>query len=321
VPEPAFQPSPFVKTSDRETRRAYAEVHLCVALWGLTAILGRLITLPAGQLVAWRMFLVSLLLAVVPQTWRGLRAMSPWTRVCCGGIGVIVAAHWFFFYSAIKIANASVAVACLGLAPAFAAVLEPAIMRRRFERAEFLLGALSVPGVLLIAGGVPLEMRTGLFIGLVAAALGAVFTTFNKRLAANEDPFAATGLEMAAGAAVLGIPAWWGGLVVPAAADFVWLAVLSVACTLLPLVLWLRALRHVTAFGTLVLLNLEPVYAVVLAAICFQEYEQLTPQFYVGTAVVLGTVLLQPRLRGIGGAGSRRQNQPLGEQAVSDVPW
>ncbi|MGH8050930.1 MAG: EamA family transporter, partial [Arenimonas sp.] len=34
-------------------RRAFWQVHLCVMLWGFTAILGKLITLPAQALVVW----------------------------------------------------------------------------------------------------------------------------------------------------------------------------------------------------------------------------------------------------------------------------
>ena len=37
-------------------RRALIEIHICVVLWGITAILGKLISLPALQLVWWRMW-------------------------------------------------------------------------------------------------------------------------------------------------------------------------------------------------------------------------------------------------------------------------
>ena len=39
-------------------RKALLQIHLCVVIWGFTAILGKLITLPAFALVWWRMFLV-----------------------------------------------------------------------------------------------------------------------------------------------------------------------------------------------------------------------------------------------------------------------
>jgi drug/metabolite transporter (DMT)-like permease len=72
--------------------------------------------------------------------------------------------------------------------------------------------------------------------------------------------------------------------------------VLAIVCTVLPFMLWLQALRHVSAFTTQLTLNLEPVYAIVLAALLFHEYRQLTPSFYAGVSVIIATVFLQPRL-------------------------
>ena len=170
-------------------------------------------------------------------------------------------------------------------------------MRRPHERLELLLGVLAVPGVVLIVGGVPLEMRLGIAAGVVAALLSAIFTTLNKRFASSGDPFAITFLEMTAGAVVLSVPAALSGLTLPTQMDAIWLVVLAVACTLLPFVMWIQSLKHVSAFSTLLILNLEPVYAILLAAVLFQEYEDLTPLFYGGTAIVLLTVVLQPQLR------------------------
>ena len=286
-----------MKDKFAEERQAYLQLHACVILWGFTAILGRIISLPAVQLVYLRMALVAVVLLAVRRTWIGVAGMPRRSIFLFVAIGLIVAAHWVAFYTSIKISNASVAVACLGLGSIFAAIIEPIVMRRPHERLEILLGVLAVPGVVLIVGGVPLEMRLGIAAGVVAALLSAIFTTLNKRFASNGDPFAITCLEMTAGAVVLGVPAALSGLTLPTQMDAIWLVVLAVACTLLPFVMWIQSLKHVSAFSTLLILNLEPVYAILLAAVLFQEYEDLTPLFYGGTAIVLLTVVLQPQLR------------------------
>ena len=54
--------------SQPETRKAFLQIHFCVLLWGFTAILGKLITLPALPLVWWRMLIVVAALALVPAT-------------------------------------------------------------------------------------------------------------------------------------------------------------------------------------------------------------------------------------------------------------
>ena len=286
-----------MKKNIAKERQAYIQLHACVILWGFTAILGRLISLPAVQLVCWRMALVTVVLLAVRRTWVGIAGMSLRSIFVFLAIGLIVTAHWVAFYTSIKISNASVAVACLGLGSIFAAIIEPIVMRRPHERLELLLGVLAVPGVVLIVGGVPLDMRLGIAAGVVAALLSAIFTTLNKRFASKGDPFSITCIEMTAGAVVLGVPAALSGLRMPTQMDVIWLVVLAVACTLLPFVMWIQSLKYVSAFSTLLILNLEPVYAILLAAILFREYEDLTPLFYGGTAIVLLTVVMQPQLR------------------------
>ncbi len=282
-------------------RRARWSLHLCVLLWGFTAILGKLITLPTGALVVWRMGLVAALLALWPRVWRGIDAISRVQILRYAAIGVVVALHWLAFYGSIRLANASVAVGCVALGSVFAAILEPLITGRPHERAELLLGLLVIPGMALLVGGVPLSMYLGVAVGVLSALLAALFAALNKRYATDDPPEAVTLIQMTAGAVAiaLGASVVFGvdqTLRLPDATDLGWLLVLAVVCTLLPFMLWLQALRHVSAFTTQLTLNLEPVYAIVLAALLFHEYRQLTPSFYAGVAVTIATVFLQPWL-------------------------
>jgi drug/metabolite transporter (DMT)-like permease len=282
-------------------RRARWSLHLCVLLWGFTAILGKLITLPTGALVVWRMGLVAALLALWPRVWRGIDAISRVQILRYAAIGVVIALHWLAFYGSIRLANASVAVGCVALGSVFAAIIEPLITGRSHERAELLLGLLVIPGMALLVGGVPLSMYLGVAVGVLSALLAALFAALNKRYATDDPPEAVTLIQMTAGAVAiaLGASIVFGvdqTLRLPDAPDLGWLLVLAVACTLLPFMLWLQALRHVSAFTTQLTLNLEPVYAIVLAALLFHEYRQLTPSFYAGVAVIIATVFLQPWL-------------------------
>ena len=282
-------------------RRARWSLHLCVLLWGFTAILGKLITLQTGALVVWRMGLVAALLALWPRVWRGIDAISRVQILRYAAIGVVIALHWLAFYGSIRLANASVAVGCVALGSVFAAIIEPLITGRSHERAELLLGLLVIPGMALLVGGVPLSMYLGVAVGVLSALLAALFAALNKRYATDDPPEAVTLIQMTAGAVAiaLGASIVFGvdkTLRLPDAPDLGWLLVLAVACTLLPFMLWLQALRHVSAFTTQLTLNLEPVYAIVLAALLFHEYRQLTPSFYAGVAVIIATVFLQPWL-------------------------
>ena len=283
-------------------RKALLQIHLCVVIWGFTAILGKLITLPAFALVWWRMFLVVAALVFIPAFWRGLRRMSLRTIGIFAGIGVVVALHWVSFYGAIKLANASVAATCMGVAPIIMSVVEPWITRKRFDPRELLIGVAAIPGVMLVVGGTPQGMRLGIAAGVLSAFLVAVFGSLNKRYVELGEPVAVTGLELAAGTAFLTLLAvMFGGnatsLPMPVARDAVLLVILALACTLFPFALSLVALRNLSAFSAQLAVSLEPVYAVFLAMLLLGEQRELGLQFYAGLAVILGSVFAHAALK------------------------
>ncbi len=268
-------------------------------LWGFTAILGKLITLPAQALVVWRMVLVCVFLAMLPKVWRGITALKPKLILIYAGIGVIVALHWLTFYGAIKLSNASVAVSCMALGSIFAAMIEPVLTDKAWNKNELIIGILAVPGVVLLVGGVPLSMHTGIVVGVVSAFLTSLFAVLNKRYVHDAEPESVTFIEMSAGALFLTIVSvlYFGSeqtLMMPDTRDAILLLILALACTLFPFIMSLHALRHISAFTTQLALNLEPVYAIVIAALWLKEYEELTPQFYLGVSIILFAVFIQP---------------------------
>ncbi len=83
-------------------------------------------------------------------------------------------------------------------------------------------------------------------------------------------------------------------LPLPDARDLGLLALLAFACTLLPFALSLVALRHLSAYSAQLAINLEPVYAILLAIPLLGEQRELSPQFYLGVAIVLLAVIVHP---------------------------
>lgn len=288
--------------------KARFQIHFCVLLWGFTAILGKQITLQALLLVWWRTLLVTSALLLVPKVWRGLKAMPARLRWAYAGIGVIVSLHWLTFYAAIKLSNASVGATCIALGPVFLAFIEPWIARRRFDPRELLIGIVVIPGVALVVGGVPVDMRLGIAVGTLSALLVAIFGSLNKRLVEHGDPLTVTCIELGSGTLFLTLiapflPHTGPAFTLPGAHDAALLLVLSFGCTLLPFALALVALRQMSAFETQMVTNLEPVYAIVLAIVLLGEQRQLDTWFYLGVAVILTAVFAHPFLH-------RRGSQP-----------
>jgi drug/metabolite transporter (DMT)-like permease len=60
------------------------------------------------------------------------------------------------------------------------------------------------------------------------------------------------------------------------------------------------ALEHLTAFSSQLAVNLEPVYAILLAILLLGEEHELGPSFYAGVVIVLGAVFAHPLMSRVG---------------------
>ena len=90
-------------------RTAYLQMHITTFLWGLTAILGKLISISELPLVWYRVLIVSVVMLFIPKIVENIKTLSFKKITTIGGIGIILTLHWVAWYGAIKFANASVA--------------------------------------------------------------------------------------------------------------------------------------------------------------------------------------------------------------------
>ena len=285
----------------QDVKRAYLELHIAVFLFGFTAILGDLIQLSALQIVWWRVLITAISLLFFIRFGKNLPNIPRKRILQYMGIGCIVALHWLCFYGAIKFANASIALVAMATSSTFTSFIEPFVLKARFKWYELILGLLVIPGMVLIVNGTELDMRLGLWVGLAAAFLASLFSILNKKLIQHSDPLQITFLEIGSAWLFLTLllpfyllRADWA---IPGMWDWVYLIILALLCTTLAYVLALKSLKHISAFASNLVVNLEPVYGIILAWILLNEHEELTPAFYMGGIVILAVVFTYPLLR------------------------
>lgn len=279
-------------------RKAFLQLHLSVFLAGFTGILGKLISLNEGLLV-WYRLLISAVTLFVLFRWQGTLKRLPLRDILIiGSVGVIIAAHWVFFYGSIKYANVSIGVVCYSLTSLFTAVFDPLINRRRFDAVELLLSLLTLLGILLIFH-FDTQYRTGIILGIFSSLFAALFTIFNKRLIKRYDSYTFTFCELSAGllAVTAILPFYLRAFpmdsLLPSLKDGIYLLVLSWFCTIWLYKLVLSALKKISPFTVNLGFNLEPVYSIILAFVLFQENKYLNFAFYAGLLCIILSVVLQ----------------------------
>ena len=287
-------------------------LHLLVLLLALTGVVGKVITLDAEPLVWWRMAiaLVGLMVCVLV---RGIPlSLSPKVTTQLILNGFLTAAHWVSFFMAIKVSNVSVALICFASTTFFMAFLEPLFFKRKLILYEVFLGVVVIGGLLFIFN-LEVQYKLGIALGVLAAFLGCLFSVINARFVRKYDASVITSYEMFGGVLALSVYMYFFGntdasmffLSMP---DLLGLLFLGVVCTSFAFVVMVALMKVLTPFSIAISLNLEPIYAIIMALVFFGKSEYMKPGFYIGSLVIVSSILLNGYLK-------NREKEKLPESA------
>jgi drug/metabolite transporter (DMT)-like permease len=279
-------------------KKSYLVLHIAVILAGFTGIFGKLISLNEGLLVWYRVFFSAIILLLILKLFRVTTNIKFKEKFDIAKIGMFITVHWVFFYASIKYSNISVGVVCYCLTSFFTAIFSPLINRRRLNLSELFLSAITLLGIALIFH-FDSSYQLGIALGVISSAFAALYTVYNERLVRIYDSRLINYYQMMGGTVGLGIllPVYLHFFpvtsLVPGLKDIGYLILLSSFCTVGLYILFAESLKRISAFTVNLSFNLEPVYAIILAFIFFNESKELNLSFYVGLLFVMTSVLLQ----------------------------
>ncbi|MDL2210787.1 DMT family transporter [Desulfovibrio sp. OttesenSCG-928-O18] len=290
----------------------FVKLHLAIFIAGFTGIFGKLILLPEGPLVWWRMLFTSVLFTAYLALKKQLPRIPLREALKICGVGALIAIHWIFFYGSIKYANVSIGVVCFATIGFFTALFEPLLRKKAPSLRELCFSIITVFGVALIFH-FDTRYRTGIVFGVLSAALGALFTIATRRVGARHKSGTMLLFQMTGGFAFLSLvsPLYLafspGITLVPSSMDLVYLLLLSSVCTIGLFLLEIQALQELPAFTVNLSFNLEPVYSIILAMLLLGEANELGAAFFTGLALICASVVLQSMytLRQAGGLKPR----------------
>lgn len=284
--------------SKSDVTKAYIQMHLSIILWGATGVLGKGIQLTEGLLVWYRLIITSVsLLAFILLTGKTLRVTKK-QFITLAGVGTILMVHWLTFYGAIKYSSVSVTLSLFASTTLFTALIEPVITTKKFNKIELLYSAMAMMGIGIIFYSDKNNYGVGIILALLAAFIGAFFNILNKEIVNEVRSEIVSFYEIFIGLIVLTailpfyISYFKPAKLVPDTHDWILLTILAIACTHVTLILSLNALKHLSAFTLNLSINLEPVYGIALAFFIYGENKRLGPGFFIGTAIIMLSVLL-----------------------------
>lgn len=275
--------------------KTYLHLHLIVFIWGFTAILGKLISLEALNLVWYRMFFASLFVLAFLLIKKKSMVITKNAFISFSFAGIVIAVHWYTFYEAIKVSNISVTLACLSTGAFFASILEPIIHKKKVVWYEMLFGIITIIGLGIIFK-VETQFKAGIYLAITSAFLSALFSVLNGKYVKEYDPNVISFYEILIG--VLGISVYMlftnnfdTAFFEISLEDLFWLLILSSICTAYAFSASVKIMRFLSPFTVMLTVNMEPVYGIILALLIFKDSEHMNSYFYLGAGIILVTVL------------------------------
>lgn len=286
--------------STHTTFRDYLLMHIVVVAWGLTAILGKLIEMPAVDVTIWRTGVSTLVFALLAQLQGGLR-VERGRALRFAAVGAVLGVHWVLFFLSARLSTASVCLAAMPTGMLWASLIEPLIDgTRRWRPLELVVGLVMV-GAVWIIYQVEFSYWLGFTVAISAALLAAIFATMSKQIVSTHHWSVIGCYQMAGafGASLLCRPFLEKGIVpsLPGPWETLWLSILTLVCTVAAYAGFMKALRAMSVFSMNVIYNLEPVYGIILAALIFGRSEFMSPGFYLGAGIIVASVVMLPWLR------------------------
>lgn len=276
--------------------KSYLNLHFIVFIWGFTAVLGALITVGDTSLVWYRMGLagVFLLLYLIYKKQSIRLPMKSVVKLVL--VGFLIAIHWIYFFKAIKVSNVAITLAMFSMGSFFASILEPLIYKRKILWYEVLFGLIIVAGLFIIMQ-VEIKYLEGILYALFSVFIGVLFTLFNGKLIQQHDSTVITVYEFFAGFLFVSVYLLFDGkfdatFFQLSGNDWLLILLLASICTAYAFTASVQVMKRLSPYTVMLTTNLEPVYGILLAYFIIGEDEKMSMPFYIGSVIILITVIL-----------------------------
>ena len=276
--------------------KSYLNLHFIVFIWGFTAVLGELITIREASLVWYRMGLAGIFLAIYLIYKKQSFKLPLKAALKLILVGFLIAVHWIYFFKAINVSNVSITLAMFSMGAFFASILEPIIYKRKMLWYEVLFGLVIIAGLFIIMQ-VEMKYLEGILYALFSVFVGVLFTLFNGKLIKQHDSTVITVYEFFAGFLFVSVYLLFEGkfnaqFFEVSGRDWILILILASICTAYAFTASVQVMKRLSPYTVMLTTNLEPVYGILLAYFIIGEDEKMSMPFYIGSAIILTTVLL-----------------------------
>lgn len=279
-------------------------LHFTILIWGFTGIIGKTLNLSgltSNEIVFWRMLIAWVTLLLFLLLKKEKLRLNKLTLLKFFGNGGLIALHWYFFFEAIALSNVSIALVFMSTTAFFTSFAEWIVYKKTFDFKELVTGLLVIVGISIIVNDLNYnehpEYLKAVIFALTSALLAAFFSVINSVLVKENKSSVISFYELFFGFLIISIIFLLNKSIVIKdlslnLEQFYWLLILGVICTSFAFLLGVYVMKFITAYTVNLSVNLEPIYAIIFALLVFKDSELMNINFYFGSLIVVGSILL-----------------------------
>ena len=211
--------------------------------------------------------------------------------------GLLQAVHWVTYFYALQLAGAGLGIISLFTYPIFTAILEPLILKTKFNPKHILLGLLVILGLYILTPELKLANTTslGILYGIISAITYATRNILMKKHVTNYNPI----MLMFYQVAIIGIVLTPSFFIFPVTwtaynSQIPYLLFLGLITTATGHTLLVKAFEYFSATSASLLSCVQPLYGILLAYIFLGEIPTVTT--IIGGACIISAVVLESLL-------------------------
>ncbi len=281
----------------------FVSLNLIMLLNSFLPLVVRNIGLPSVEIVFYRTLMACFLLAVFMRFRKIGFTIDKKDIARMLLSGFLTSTYSILLFVSAKISTLSVCLVGMATSSIWISILQPIFFRTKNQPFQELLGINAVIGLYIIFNS-GFEYGWGLTVGISASFFGALLTIISSRLAKQYNNYQVTFYQMAGAwvGTTLFLPIYahyfskGQGLTLLSITTIDFLLILGIAFvfSVYAYTVLLRCMKTIPPFVVALVANLSPIYGIVFDLFYKGKDEMLTPGFYLGTALLLASVIAYP---------------------------
>lgn len=268
------------------------ELNLAMLFISTSGALGRYIDMPVPVIIGFRALFAMILLFLYCR-WKGISfSTSSHDRPMILVSGVLMGVHWITYFYALKLSNVAIGMLSIFTYPVITALLEPVLLRTKFQKIHLLLALLVLVGIYFLVPDLDYrnDYTKAVIFGVVSAVCYALRNIIAKTKITNYNGSVIMWYQLVVVSVIL-LPFLFIMDSSPIKDQWIPTVTLALLTTAIGHTMFLGSFKKFSITTASIISSVQPIYGIIIGMIFLNEIPELST--VVGGSLILISVIVE----------------------------